>query len=193
MNNVALATRGDTERVLSALSEQLAAEGHYFELVVVGGSALLALGLTNRTTRDVDVLAIRQEPELLSADPLPDELLTAVHRVARDFRLPENWLNHGPTSALKTGLPHGFVERLERRSYGPGLTVYFASRFDLIHLKLHAAVDGNHAKHEADLRALAPTAGEIESARDWVLGQDTSPLFPDAVAAVIARITDVDN
>src|SRR3990170_6452120 len=45
-------------QALWALSEQLAAVGAHFELVVVGGSALVALGLVERATRDVDVLGI---------------------------------------------------------------------------------------------------------------------------------------
>jgi Nucleotidyltransferase of unknown function (DUF6036) len=42
------------DELLGALSEQLAAAGQQFDLVVIGGSALLALGLIERTTRDVD-------------------------------------------------------------------------------------------------------------------------------------------
>ena len=41
------------DEALSALGEQLEAAGARFELVVIGGSALAALGLVLRTTRDV--------------------------------------------------------------------------------------------------------------------------------------------
>lgn len=40
------------EAALSALGEQLQLAGERFELVVIGGSGLLALGLIDRTTRD---------------------------------------------------------------------------------------------------------------------------------------------
>lgn len=38
---------------------------------MIGGSALLALGLVERTTRDVDIVALRSDTGLDSADPLP--------------------------------------------------------------------------------------------------------------------------
>jgi hypothetical protein len=61
--------------------------------------------------------------------------------VARDFSLPAEWLNSGPTGLLEFGLPDGFADRLQRRDYGEGLVVYLASRYDQIHFKLYAAVD----------------------------------------------------
>ena len=45
-------------------------------LVVCGGSALIAMGLRQRTTQDVDVVALMNaENNLSSPDPLPDFLL----------------------------------------------------------------------------------------------------------------------
>jgi hypothetical protein len=52
-------------------------------MVLIGGSALLALGLVNRTTKDVDIVAIRSDGDLESADPLPDGLVAARDLVAR--------------------------------------------------------------------------------------------------------------
>lgn len=46
------------DELLFALGEQLGAASQRFDLVVIGGSALLALGLVERATRDVDVLAL---------------------------------------------------------------------------------------------------------------------------------------
>jgi hypothetical protein len=57
------------------------------------------------------------------------------------------WLNPGPTSLLDLGLPESFFERAQRRHYGPGLEVLFASRVDQIHLKLYATVDQGAGKH----------------------------------------------
>ena len=60
---------------LSALSEQLGRNTNEpIELVICGGSALQALGLVERTTRDVDVLALRMPTRraFLPAEPLPD-------------------------------------------------------------------------------------------------------------------------
>ncbi|HEV7175483.1 MAG TPA: hypothetical protein VGN29_08315, partial [Solirubrobacteraceae bacterium] len=50
----------------------------------IGGSALLALGLIDRPTRDVDVVALREAGVLTKAKPLPPGLVAAGARVARD-------------------------------------------------------------------------------------------------------------
>src|SRR5664279_1163277 len=141
------------DTVLAALGEQLGAAGQRYALVVIGGSGLLALGEIERSTRDVDVVALRSGDELDGAEPLPEPLGRAAQRVARDFDLDESWLNGGPTDLLDFGLPEGFLDRLERRDYGEALTIYLASRYDQIHFKLYAMVDaGGPGKHEQDLR-----------------------------------------
>ena len=163
------------ERVLSALGEQLQGHGERFELVVIGGSGLLALGEIKRSTRDVDLVALRKGEDLGPAEPLPDALRRAAERVARDFGLDAGWLNGGPTSLLDLGLPEGFLERLDSRHYGDTLTVHFASRYDQIHFKLYAMVDeGGPGKHEKDLLALAPSEAELFAAARWSLTHDSS-------------------
>jgi len=142
--------------------------------VVIGGSALTALGLVRRATRDVDLLAIAENGELRLAEPLPQALLTARAAVATDFGLTENWLNAGPTDLLKWGLPEAFMSRVVTRSYGTALVVHFASRYDQIHFKLYAMVDHGGGRHEADLRALNPTQGELTAAARWSITQDPS-------------------
>ena len=122
--------------LLSALGEQLTALGSRVEIVVIGGSALTALGLVRRATRDVDLLAIADHGELRLAEPLPVPLLSARAIVARDFDLDENWLNAGPTDLIKWGLPEGFMSRMVTRQYGPALVVHFAGRLDQIYFKL---------------------------------------------------------
>jgi hypothetical protein len=176
------------ERLLSALGEQLAAAGQRYELVVIGGSGLLALGVIERSTRDVDLLALRFGDELDSAKPLPAKLEAARGRVARDFSLPVEWLNPGPTDLLDFGLPVGFIDRLERRDYGEGLTVYFASRYDQIHFKLYALVDQGPGKHEDDLRALSPTEGELVTAARWSRSHDPSPGYAEALRTTLAHL-----
>lgn len=95
--------------------------------------------------------------------PFPDVLIQARDIVARDFNLPETWLNAAPADLLDFGLPRGFVERLERRDFGSALAVHFASRFDQIHFKLYAMVDQGSGKHESDLRAMAPDCRRAHS------------------------------
>lgn len=182
------------EQLLSALGEQLAAVGQRYELVVIGGSGLLALGVIERSTRDVDLLALRAGDELGSAKPIPAELDAARHRVARDFSLPADWLNPGPTDLLDFGLPEGFIDRLERRDYGQALTVYLASRYDQIHFKLYALVDQGPGKHEDDLRALSPTEEELVAAARWSRSHDPSEGYAQALGGVLAYlgVKDVD-
>ena len=164
------------DELLGALSEQLQAASLHFDLVVIGGSALLARGLVARTTRDVDVVALAGANGLLPAIELPPGLLRAVATVARDFAVPENWLNSGPAELLRFGLPCGFEERWETRTYGEALTVRWASRFDQIHFKLYAAVD-QAGKHLTDLEALEPSHDELISAARWSRQHDPSEGF----------------
>lgn len=167
---------GETlDAILAALAEQLMSLGDELEIVVIGGSALTALDLVRRATRDVDLLAIAENGELRPAEPLPDTLRMARDRVARDFELDQNWLNAGPTDLLKWGLPVGFTTRVVTRRYGPALVVQFAGRVDQIHFKLFAMVDQAGGRHEADLRALHPTREELIAAARWSMTQDPSP------------------
>ncbi|HEY7265642.1 MAG TPA: hypothetical protein VH589_29675 [Trebonia sp.] len=161
--------------LLGALADQLQAIGSHVEIVVIGGSALTALGLVRRATRDVDLLAIAENGELRLAEPLPQALLVARATVAADFGLAEDWLNAGPTDLLKWGLPKAFMSRVVTRYYRTALVVHFASRFDQIHFKLFAMVDQGGGRHETDLRALNPTQSELTAAARWSITQDPSP------------------
>jgi hypothetical protein len=184
MTDISIDSTQAADDLLGALGEQLAAQRERFTLAVVGGSALLALGLISRATRDVDVLAIVDGDELMSAQPLPAALVGAAQTVARDFGLSDEWLNPGPTSLLDLGLPEGFFERTQHRHYGPGLEVLFASRLDQIHLKLYATVDQGAGKHLNDLRALEPTERELLDAAHWSQTHDPS----DGYSGVLARV-----
>lgn len=168
------------ETILSALGEQLeSSEGEPLELLVRGGSALIALGLAQRSTKDVDILALVKRKKtgkttLNKAEPLSDGFITASKKVARDFNLPENWINTGPTSAVDLGLPNGIMERVTTRAYGPKLTIHFMGRYDQIHFKLYAAADQGAGKHFDDILALNPTEDELEQAALWSKTHDVS-------------------
>lgn len=182
------------ERVLTALGEQLASRtDESFDLVVCGGSALQALGLVQRTTRDVDVLALMREdgsgsPLLVTAEPLPPLLIEASRIVGEDFKLPIDWLNSGPTDLLREGLPEGCAGRLHAFTYGERLTVHFLDRVDLICLKTYAAINGETARHLADLRALEPTNDEMLLAARWTLLQDAADFFPEWVRDFLRKV-----
>ena len=150
-----------------------------FNLVVCGGSALIATGLIERATKDVDVVALMNDTgELLDPAPLPQTLVQAAQEVAFDLGLQQDWLNNGPSSGdgglFRMGLPQGFDERLAWKTIGEKLTVGFISRYDQIHFKLYAAVDQSGSYHAEDLRNLHPTDAEMLDAAGWTRTHDTS-------------------
>ena len=185
-------SKDNLDSIFSALEQQLSGGKAGFELVVIGGSALQALGLIERATKDVDLVALREDNRLRSAKPLPDALAEAAARVARDFGLSANWLNAGPTDLLTLGLPAGFEERVSTRVYGPSLIAHFAGRLDQIHFKLYAMVDQGGGRHESDLRALSPTGQELQRAAEWARTHDPSKPFSEQLkkALQILGVTD---
>ena len=171
--------------IFSALGEQLASRGEAVHLVVIGGSALLAMGLGDRPTRDVDVVAFVRDGELVSAAPFPEALQEAANRVADDFGLTRTWLNTDRRACSTSGSPDGFEGRMTAADYGPGLRVSFASRLDQIHLKLYAFADRQEPRDESDLRRLAPTAHELTAAARWARTQNAPGPFDDEVAEAL--------
>lgn len=165
------------QEALHLLHEQLVLrDAPHTELVVCGGSALIASNLVPRTTRDVDIVALMQEGALVDSEPLPEYLLAAAEQVGEILNLPDDWLNNGPASQFRMGLPDGFAERLLRTDIGEKLAVHFISRTDQIYFKLFASVDRG-GYHIADLKALQPTDAEIASAARWCVTQDVSEGF----------------
>ena len=161
ISSVVDANTGWQKQALEALEEQLRVQGERLELVVGGGAALIALGLVERATRDVDVVALRSGEGLAPADPLPEPLASAAATVARDLGLPRDWLNPGPTELLDFGLPEGF---------------------------LYAMVDQAGGRHEQDLRGLKPSAEELLAAGRWTRTHDPSPAFRDQLALALERL-----
>jgi len=171
------------EKALRLLSQRLdLIQSDPLQLVVCGGTALIATNLRQGTTKDVDIVAlINAHNELLSPAPLPAVLLEQADQVARDLGLFDNWLNNGPSSGdgglYQMGLPDGFVARLTPRKFGSRLTVHFIGRLDQIHFKLYAVADQQGGVHVADLRALKPADAELESAARWAMTHDVSDNF----------------
>lgn len=163
------------------------------ELVVCGGSSLIARGYVSRVTRDVDVVARRVRGEgLLSARPLPPKLLEAAARVAADLGLPPRWLNNEPADLFEMGLPDGFSNRLQSHVYGAHLTIWFIDRIDQIHFKLYAAADQGPGYHVDDLLALQPTSGELLSAARWTFTHDVSPGFRELMRDILTQLGHAD-
>ena len=167
------------EQTFYALETQLTLlKSDPIHLVVCGGSALIARGYVQRATKDVDIVALMHADGLIGApEPLPETLTKAAAIVARDMGFVANWLNNAVSrdaeGVFQRGLPTGFKNRLEKRRYGPRLTVDFIGRLDQIYFKLYAAADqgGQHIK---DLIALHPTGRELEFAAAWTRSHDPS-------------------
>lgn len=186
---VGLEGQGGVARALAAVGERLAHAGEPCAIVVLGGAAINPLGVVDRATRDVDVLA-RQAPDgktIEPPDPLPAALLDAIAAVAHDLGLESNWMNTTVADQWRFGLPPGLEERIEWRAFG-GLAVGIVARRDLVFFKLYAAADdtGPASVHVKDLLALRPSDEDLDLAADWVSEQDPSPEFRSTVAKVVA-------
>jgi hypothetical protein len=185
-----LFTQDSLSEALGLLAEEMALRSIApHDLVVCGGSALLALKISRRTTKDVDILAfLNEERSLIEPRPLSPDLLEAAARVGRLLNLPEHWLNAGPADQLRAGLPEGCASRLQTVEFGPKLRVHYTSRYDLIHLKLFALIDQGPGKHLLDLQALDPTKDELLAAARWVATQDAGEVFPGLLRSVLKQL-----
>jgi hypothetical protein len=176
------------ENALIMLGQRLSRSKRHYEVVAIGGSSLVLLGYIDRTTKDLDLVAVMDAGRLISAKPLPEGLLKEIKVVGTALELGEHWVNGGPTSLLESGLPDGFQERLVTRKYD-ALTVHFAGRLDQICFKLYAAVDqGSNSKHFADLNRLKPTHNELLIAGKWCLTQDVSSEFSKMLAQALIAL-----
>jgi hypothetical protein len=156
-----------------------------FAIVVCGGTALNAMRLISRTTKDVDIVALmNSNNQLTDPAPLPQELLIAAKEVADTLNLPADWLNNGPSSGdgglFRMGLPDGFKERLLKHYQGEKLTVYIISRLDQIYFKLYAAIDQFGSYHASDLKQISPSDDELLEAVRWAATHDPSQGFREA-------------
>ncbi|AKU90720.1 DUF6036 family nucleotidyltransferase [Vulgatibacter incomptus] len=154
--------------------------GLSFEAVVIGGSALVLMGLTQRGTRDVDVLV----------PALPESIAAAACDFARQQRqngdeLNDDWLNNGPIQ-LGDILPEGWQDRVERIFEGVALILSTLGRPDLLKTKLFALCD--RGTDMQDCIALAPSAEELAECLPWLELQDGNERWPDHVRATISGL-----
>jgi hypothetical protein len=184
----------DIDRVLDAVGELLAANEARVSIVVIGGAALQLLGVIDRATRDVDIVALTRAPgdlqELVRPpEPLPAALESAITQVASDFGLPDHWMNRGPAGQWDVGLPQGFAERVQWRTHG-GLDVGVASRLDLIFFKLEAAADqpDSNSRHFDDLVALNPSDSGLEQAAEWARSKNVGPEYHEFIERAIHHV-----
>jgi hypothetical protein len=101
--------RATLEQALQSLGDLLADRGQTFEVVAIGGGALAMIGLIDRPTEDIDLVAVMRDATLCTAQPLPAALQIAVADIAALHGLHGKWMNGEPTGLLRHGLPVGFV------------------------------------------------------------------------------------
>ena len=77
----------DLETALTTLGKLIQDKGLYYEVVAVGGGGLLLIGLMIRTTKDLDLVALIDKGEFISAKPLPNPLIKAIEEVAVTFNM----------------------------------------------------------------------------------------------------------
>ncbi|MBI3557925.1 MAG: hypothetical protein HY074_16810 [Deltaproteobacteria bacterium] len=162
--------------ILEALDQALATARERRDLVVCGGAALLVLNVTDRQTRDVDVLIPKLDPILIAAS----------ERIAAKFGLDPTWLNNGPESLVRD-LETGWEERTEITYRGKALSIRVLGRRDLIASKLFAFCDRDENDFE-DLIKLKPSVSELDLLRQWVLARDASELWPNRVEKCFKRL-----
>ena len=173
---------------LELLNEQLIlSDAPQTEIVVCGGSALIALSLVPRTTQDVDIVAMMKDGVLADPEPLPDYLVKAATQVGRIMNLPNDWLNNGPASQFRLGLPEGFAQRLHSVKIGEKLVVYYIDRIDQIYFKTFASADRG-GYHVADLKKLNPIEDELVAAAQWCKTQDVSPEFRNILKTMFTQL-----
>lgn len=182
----------DVTRAFDLLASILeAGEKDIPDLVVCGGSALQIIGLLDRATRDVDVLALLHATDegrivLESSEPLPEPYREASRQVSRALSLPADWLNAGLADLLRD-LPAGLTERLHSIRFGNRLVVHFIDRYDQIMLKTYATINGGDLRHFTDLKALSPTDEEMLDAARWCMRQDASEAYPIIVRTFLEK------
>lgn len=179
---------GKLNDALGLLNLQLVlAASPKIEIVVCGGSALIALALVPRTTQDVDIIALMRNGVPADSEPLPEYLVEAARKVGVMLNLPPDWLNNGPAAQFRMGLPEGFAERLHRVEIGPKLVVHYIDRLDQIFFKTFASADRG-GYHVDDLKQLKPSASEIAAAARWCFTQDVSPGFREILKDMLVKL-----
>jgi Nucleotidyltransferase of unknown function (DUF6036) len=164
-----------TQAIFTTLNDELRSRKLTRELVICGGAALIALKVVRRGTKDVDVL----KPKI------DHDLQVAALAVAQKHGLSQTWLNNGPAMLVKE-LPEDCETHCSVIYDGTHLKVSAIGRRDLIYSKLYAATE--RTDDITDLVALKPTVEELSAARDLVLQQDASEIWPQIVDECIAEV-----
>jgi hypothetical protein len=168
-------TGANADAILRRLDEELTRLGEKRSLIVCGGCALIVMDITDRRTRDIDVIFPR-------IDPILKEVAKCV---GIEFGLAENWLNDSPSS-LARDLTKGWKSRTVSIFKGESLELRALGREDLLATKLYAFCD--REDDFDDVVKLKPSKKELDSLLPWVLKRDGSALWPRRVQDCFLRL-----
>jgi len=134
------------DEILGRLNRKMVyADVKPLNVAVCGGSALIAVGLVARATKDVDVIALLRvnqiNVEVLADKSLPTDVEGLVAEIGIELGIRKDWFNFDASPLIAFGFPPDMTTRFIKKSYGACLTVYFISRFDQVHFKMFAAMD----------------------------------------------------
>jgi hypothetical protein len=184
--------------LLKELAEWMEFEGVApLELLVCGGVAMALQDLSDRTTKDVDVLGQWNSTllEVTCLKDFPEGVKSCLRRVAASHPelsgFGEKWVNLGPAHLAEQGLPDGYAGRLKSMRFGERLTLHLLGRIDLIPLKLYAASDRFSFRQEIhfdDLKLLKPTFDELDKALEWVRTLDDFEEKRPEIQSVLERL-----
>lgn len=161
------------KNVIEAFDHYLKERNLRFSATIVGGAALLVMGIVERATQDVDCLT----------PPIPE----GIKKASRDFSkwysrkgilLKEDWLNNGPETLMRD-LPKGWDQRTILLYDGTNLKLHTLGRLDLLIAKLYAYCD--RQQDLEDCVGLKPTLPELRECYHWLITLDLNPKWPEHV------------
>jgi hypothetical protein len=149
--------------VLRDLDKQLLSS---YDLILVGGAAMILHFGASRATRDVDVLLLRGDMA---------ELRQAVTAVARERNLPENWLSDA-VKGFADILPRDFYHRLVPLDLPlEHLRVYVLGQSEQVAMKIVALRE----QDLEDLELLLPQMSEADKAALVTIMHHVGTFRPD--------------
>ncbi|MGK5082429.1 DUF6036 family nucleotidyltransferase [Bdellovibrionota bacterium FG-1] len=166
----------EVKKAIKELDRALEQEECSIEIYICGGAALTLLGLGNRKTGDIDMIA-------KVIDPALDR---AIKRVAKKLGYPVGWLNN-KVNPIIDRLPSNWKTTVTKVFEGRNLTVYSLGRQNLINSKLHACVERRAFDYQ-DLLILKPDAVELAAGRRYCLKQkNANPIWIEAFTNMLKK------
>lgn len=139
----------DQSELLIALRKLDALLAASFDVVVIGGAAMILHFGASRATRDVDIIVLKGSVR---------QLRRAVATIAEEMGLPEDWINDG-AKGFSSVLAPDFLNRLQPLGYAfEHLNLYALGLPDQVVMK----IVGLRAQDLEDLALLLPRLSDSE-------------------------------